>query len=204
MDPFTPEPFQAVRIDLYTSAYRVSGTIQTRFTRITDILNQVSANHLLIGQSTISEYDDPSATLSANQVYIALDQVLFGSAAVDATARPEMRVPKRPIKAQIAIPPFRLTGTVHVTQGSRPAEALLNSTDRFLPMTEVTIVSATHAELGRQAPAIAVQKRLAHVLLIADDERPDELLADVLDEKTAQEWLATREPPGVREPPVTG
>ena len=195
MDPFAPEPFTAVRVDLYTAAYRVSGAISTRFTRITDILNQVTANHVLVEQATISEYDDPTATLGAQQVQVALDQLLFGSAAVEAVARPEMRIPKRPIKAQIAIPPFRLTGTVHVTQGSRPAEALLNSTDRFLPMTEVTISSAAHAELGRQAPAIALQRRLAHVLLIADDERPDELLADILDEATAKEWLAAHERP---------
>jgi hypothetical protein len=195
MDPFAPEPFTSVRVDLYTAAYRVSGTISTRFTRITDILNLITANHVLVEQATISEYDDQTATLSAQQVQVALDQLLFGSAAVEAVARPEMRIPKRPIKAQIAIPPFRLTGTVHVTQGSRPAEALLNATDRFLPMTEVTIASAAHAELGRQAPAIAVQRRLAHVLLIADDERPDELLADILDEATAKEWLAAHEPP---------
>lgn len=195
MDPFAPEPLTPVRVDLYTAAYRVSGTLPTRFGRITDILNQVTADQLPVQQATISEYDDPTATLDAPQVHVSLDAVLFGIAAVDAAARPEMRIPKRPIKAQIAIPPFRLTGTVHVTQGSRPAEALLNATDRFLAMTDATIVFGAHPEVGRQAAAIAVQRRLAHVLLIADDERPDELLADVLDEATAHEWLASREPP---------
>jgi hypothetical protein len=195
MDPFAPEPLTSVRIDLYTAAYRVSGTVATRFSRVTDILNQVSASHLVVQQATISEYDDPTATLGANQVHVALDEILFGSASTEVVARPEMRIPKRPIKAQLAIPPFRLTGSVHVTPGSRPAEALLNAHDRFLPMTDAQVTCAQHPELGRQADAIAVQRRLAHVLLIADDERPDELLADVLDEATAHEWLATREPP---------
>jgi hypothetical protein len=30
--------------------------------------------------------------------------------------------------------------------------------------------------------------------MVADDERPDELLAEVLDERTASDWLAPREP----------
>ena len=30
--------------------------------------------------------------------------------------------------------------------------------------------------------------------LVADDERPDELLAEVLDERTASDWLVSREP----------
>ena len=30
--------------------------------------------------------------------------------------------------------------------------------------------------------------------MVADDERPDELLAEVLDERTANDWLVSREP----------
>jgi len=35
------------------------------------------------------------------------------------------------------------------------------------------------------------------VLLVADDEHPDELLADVLDETTAAAWLRADEEAGV-------
>ena len=43
--------------------------------------------------------------------------------------------------ALLAIPPFRITGMVHVPIGSRPVDGLLMSHDRFLTMTEVTIAS---------------------------------------------------------------
>ena len=63
-----------------------------------------------------------------------------------------------------------------------------------MAMTEVTVTCARHPELGRTANALAVQRRRAHVLMVADDERPDELLAEVLDERTASNWLVSREP----------
>jgi hypothetical protein len=118
----------------------------------------------------------------------------------DAGARPEMRIPKRPVRAQLALPPFRLTGSVHVTQGSRPVDGILNAADRFMTMTEVTIVSGAHPELGRTAEAVAIQRRLAHLIMVTDDERPDELLAEVLDRDTAERWLQ-RGPEGEEDEP---
>ncbi|HET9539720.1 MAG TPA: hypothetical protein VFQ46_03900, partial [Candidatus Limnocylindria bacterium] len=65
--------------------------------------------------------------------------------------------------------------------------------DRFLTMTEATIASADHPELARTAVAIAFQRTRAQLILVADDERPDELLADVLDAATAERWLHAAE-----------
>jgi len=192
---FGPAAVHSTSVDVYTSAYRVSGSMATRFSRVADIVNQLTSSHLVIEQATVSEYADPTATLGALQVLVSMDEVLFmvvGES--DAEARPEMRIPKRAIRAQLAVPPFRITGKVFVPQGSRPTDGILNAGDRFLTMTEVTVVSGGHPELGRTADAVAIQRRLAHLVLVTDDERPDELLADVLDHDTAEQWLKRREP----------
>jgi hypothetical protein len=63
-------------------------------------------------------------------------------------------------------------------------------------MTDVTIASGLYPQLGRSATAVAVARSMAQVLLVADDERPDDLLADVLDERTAEAWLRADEPAG--------
>jgi hypothetical protein len=193
-DPFGAEGPAQLQLDLYTASYRVTGSFSTRFSRVAELLNQLTAQHMILHQAIVSEYDDPAATLGAHQIYVALNEVLLCVAASEAEPRPEMRIPKRPVKAQIAIPPFRLTGTVHVPQGSRPSDGLLNATERFLPVTDVTIACARYPELGRAANVVAVHRSLAHMFLVADDERPDELLAEVLDERTAQGWLAGRAP----------
>src|SRR3990172_8744248 len=170
-DPFAVSATRTVAVDIYTSAYRISGQTVTRFVRVADIVNQIDSTHLVIEQATLSEY----------------------AAATDAAARPEMRIQKRAVRAQLGLPPFRLTGSVHVPQGSRPADGLLNVGERFLPMTEVTISSAVYPELGRTATAVAIQRQLAQGLLVSDDEQPDQLLADVLDAATAERWLQPRE-----------
>lgn len=189
-DAFQGPSVTSVRIDVYLPAFRVSGVTGTRFTRVADIVNQLSSTHLVIEQATVSEYADPTATLGANQVLVTVDQVLFVVAPdADGALRPEMRIPKRAVRAQLGLPPFRVTGLVHVPQGSRPVDGLLNAADRFLAMTDVTITSGAHPEMERHVAAVAVQRARAQVLLVSDDERPDQLLADVLDQQTAESWL---------------
>lgn len=182
---------RTVAVDLYTAAYRISGSLPTRFVRVADIVNQVSTTHLAVERATVSEYADPTATLSAGQVLVSLSEILVVvvNETTGETAHAEMRIPKRPVRAQVALPPFRLTGFIHVPHGSRPSDGLLNAVDRFLPMTDTTLASSAYPELGRHVAALALQRDLAHLILVSDDERPDELLAEVLDEQTAESWL---------------
>ena len=184
----------AVEVDLYTDTYRVSGSVATRFSRVGDIVNQAPAAHLVIERATVSEYGAPTATIAAPQVLVSVDEVLFiVMRSGEATSNPEMRIPKRGVMAQLAVPPFRLTGRIHISLGSRPTDGLLNAVDRFLPMTEVEVTCATHEGLDRRVDAVAVQRRRAHLLLVADDEDPDQLLADVLDEERARSWFRERD-----------
>jgi hypothetical protein len=191
-DPFAPSPVRTVSIDLFTDSYRISGKASTRFTRVGDIVNLASSSHLAIAEATISEYASPNATISTLECLVNLDEVLMVIASEsepEGDARPEMRIQKRPVRAQVGVPPFRLTGTIHISPGSRPADGVLNASDRYMPMTEATIACGPHPELGRTAAALAFRRERAHILLLTDDERPDELLADVLDSSTAERWL---------------
>lgn len=186
-----------VEVDVLTDAYRISGTVQTRFSRLTDILNLQAGTHLAITRATISEHADPTATVSASSALVAISAILVMSApALTGETGSGMRIAKRPVRAQLAIPPLRVTGTIHVTPGGRPTDGVLNMTDRFLAMTDATISSGAYAELERTAPAVAVARDHAQLLLMSDDERPDELLADVLDERTAEVWLRADDPAG--------
>jgi hypothetical protein len=198
MDPFSGDvanPARSVHAQLFTDAYRVSGTMLTRFSRVTDIVNLQQTTHIAVEDATVTEYGDPGGGIPVPHVLVSIDELLFVIVAeTEADARPEMRIAKRPVRAQVALPPFRLLGTVHVAQGSRPADGLLNVSDRFVPMTDVTVTSSAHPEIGLAAPAVALQRAMAHVIVVEDDEQRDELLADVLDEQTAQRWLRP-EPP---------
>ena len=185
-----------VEIDLFTDAYRITGTVHTRFGRVTDILNQLTSEYLSIERATITEHSDPSSPVAAPSAVVPVAAILL-LAAPDLTgvASSDMRIQKRPVKALFALPPVRIIGTTHVPMGSRPLDGLLNVTDRFLAMTEITISSAAFPHLVGAVEAAAVSRAKAQILLVSDDERPDELLADVLDERTAEAWLRTDEAP---------
>ena len=190
MDEFGSYTLREVEVDLLTDAYRVSGTVRTRFDRMTDILNQLTGLHLTVEQATISEHADPSATVAAPSAVVATSAILlFSAPGLTGDSSAEMRIAKRRVRAQLAIPPIRVTGTIHVSIGSRPTDGLLNASDRFLAMTDAVVSSGLFPELARNLAAVAVSRDRAQVLLVADDERPDELLADILDEQTAEAWL---------------
>jgi hypothetical protein len=180
----------AVSVDVYTRDFRISGSVQTRFTRVAEILNQLTNAYLSVDHATISEHGDTSATRAAPQAWVAVDQILVMVAPdLGGEARPDMRIPKRPVMAQISVPPLRVTGRIHVPMGGRPIDGLLNVTDRFVAMTDATLESGLHPELERSAVAIAIRRDRAHILLVADDENSEQLLADVLDQQTARSWL---------------
>ena len=55
--------------------------------------------------------------------------------------------------------------------------------DRFVAMTDASLTSGAHAELERTASVLAVRRDRAQVLLVADEERPDELLSTLPDQR---------------------
>ena len=180
---------RSVAVEIYTAAFRVSGSIETPFSRVTEILNQLSGGHLAITNATVIEHGARSRTLAAPSALLAVDEILVMVAGELGGGSGEMRIQKRPVKAQLAIPPLRVTGTIHIAMGSRPVDGLIHGADLFMAMTDATIASASHPELERTVPVMAVRRGRAHVLLVADDEHPDELLAEVLDEPTADAWM---------------
>jgi len=190
MDQFDGIQVRSVEVDLLTSAFRVTGTVHTRYDRMSDLLNGVTGDQVMVEQATISEHADPSATVSAPTATVLTSAIiLFSAPGLTGEAGAAMRIEKRRVKAQLAIPPIRVTGTIHVPIGSRPTDGVLNAADRFMPMTDAVVSSALYPDLGRSYAAVALSRDLAQVILVADDENPDELLADVLDERTAEAWL---------------
>jgi hypothetical protein len=186
MSGFGTEAFgtaRAVSVDVYTDAYRVAGTVETRFSRVAEILNQLTGAHLAIESATITEYSDPGGSRAAPSALVAVDSILVMiPSGLDGETSAEMRVPKRPVRAELSLPPLRITGRIHVAEGSRPIDGLLNMPDRFIAMTDASLTSGAYA-LERTASVLAVRRDRAQVLLVADEERPDEPLSTLPDQR---------------------
>jgi hypothetical protein len=161
---------EEIEVELFTAAYRVAGTIHTPFKRVAEILNQLPGAHLAVENATITEHGAeggvaehvPSALVTVDDVLVLVAPNLAGETSA------EMRILKHPAHAVLSIPPLRLEGTIHVPVGSQPADGLLNVPDRFMPMTDASMTSATHPALDREAPILALRRDRAHVIVVTE------------------------------------
>jgi hypothetical protein len=111
------------------------------------------------------------APTSRHSAMVAVEEILLFTAPDLADAPSgDMRIPKEPVRAELAIPPLLVVGSVHVPIGSRPIDGVLNVPDRFMPMTEVSIRSLAFPALDQDAPVVALRRDRAHVIMFPEDE----------------------------------
>ena len=179
-----------VEVQVYTAAFLVSGVTATRFARVADILNQLSVSHLAVEQATVRQHGTPVDWPETARVLVPVSRILLMVAPESrGAARPDMLIVKRPFAVRLGLPPFVVSGQLHVPAGVGSVDGLLNAVEVFLVVTDAQISSVEHPDLDREAAAIAVQRASAEVVVLGDDEHPDQLLADILDAHTAAGWL---------------
>ena len=155
---------QRLGLKLYTDAYVVHGQIATRHRRITDILNQGDHDFLVLTDVVMDEFGSHSVAVKSEFAQVNLAAVLFAVGDSPVQPVPELRTPKIPEQALISIPPFRITGRIHLLPERDLRDALEELTGRFLPVTEATYWSDTVGEARTSAPLIAFNHSRAQIL----------------------------------------
>lgn len=157
-------PPQQVELTLYTDAFIVHGTADTRERRISDILNHAEHDFLVLRTVTFDEYGSREMAVTADFAQVNLASVLFAVANDVVEVAPELRMPKVPEQALITIPPFRITGRIHLLPERSLADALGELLGRFVPVTDATFWSETAGEARQSAAMVAVNHARAHIL----------------------------------------
>jgi len=155
---------RAASIVLVTDAFVVRGTIQTRHRRITDMLNTAEHEFLVLEQATFEEFGSTGVAIQTDFAQVNLGAVLFGVADEPVDATPELRVPKISERALISVPPFKITGHIHVMAGRDLRQALDELTGRFLPVTDALYWSDRVGEARTTALVVAVNHNRAQIL----------------------------------------
>jgi hypothetical protein len=155
---------QPSRLTLYTDALIIRGLIRTRQHRITDILNSADDPYLVLEDVTTEEFGSRASAERADYAQINLDAVLFAVSDTEVDAVAELRTPKSAEKAIISIPPFKLSGSIHVLPGRDMREALQELQGKFLPLTDVTYWSDTVAEPRTSVHVVAFNHRRAQIM----------------------------------------
>ena len=153
-----------VPLTLFTDALIVRGSIRSRQNRVTDILNQAEDDFLVLTDTTIEEYGTRGTTVRSEYAQVNLGAVLFAVADTPVEARPDLRTPKIAEQALISIPPFKVTGRVHLLPERDLREALTELTGRFLPVTDATYWSESIGEARASAAMVAINHHRAQIL----------------------------------------
>lgn len=155
-----------VELTLYTDALVAKGSVRTRQHRVSDILNLSETSFLVLEGVTVTDLDGRSEPITADVAQINLEAVLFAVVDTPVSPSPELRSPKVRHDAIISIPPFRVTGTLHLLAGAANLrEALTDLTGRFLPVTDAEY----------QAPALGIGPQAA--LMLAVNHQRAQILA---------------------------
>ena len=153
-----------VALTLYTDAFVVRGTIRTRQRRLTDILNEADEPFLVVTTATVDEYGAHNIAVRTDFAQVNLASVLFAVSETQIEPRPDLRTPKVPEMALISIPPFKITGRIHLMPERDLHEALSELTGTFIPVTDATYWSDTAGEARLTAPMIAFNHNRAQIL----------------------------------------
>ncbi len=155
---------QQVRLTLYTDSFVVRGLIATRQRRVTDMLNLAEDRFLVLSDVTTDEFGPRGEQVRAEFAQVNLASVLFAVVNEAVTPAPELRTPKIPEEALISIPPFKVTGHIHLMPERSLRDALSELTGHFLPVTDATYWSDLLGEARTQADLLAVNHERAQIL----------------------------------------
>lgn len=192
---------QAVALTLYTDAFVIRGMLATRQRRITDMLNTADERFLVLSDVSSDEFGTRGETIRAEFAQVNLASVLFAVAESPVDPAPEMRTPKIAEQALISVPPFKVTGRIHLLPERSLRDALSELTGHFLPVTDAAFWSDTLGEARTQAALVAVNHERAQILAphqIVDpwaglDRPPGDSVPPAQPEDTP--WPATDVPP---------
>ena len=153
-----------VPITLYTDAFMVKGTLETRHRRLTDALNEAADGFLILSDARFDEYRSASSMITADYAQVNLASVLFVVSDEVVQPDPGQVSPRVAEEAMISIPPFTITGRIHL-QPERPLrDALADLHGDFIPVTEATYWSDSLGEARTATVLAAVNHARCQIL----------------------------------------
>jgi hypothetical protein len=155
---------QSVTLTLYTDSFVIRGTLSTRQRRVTDMLNFAEERFLVLSDVTTDEFGSRGDQLRAEFAQVNLASVLFAVVNEEVPPAPELRTPKIPEEALISVPPFKVTGFIHLMPERSLRNALSELTGHFLPVTEAAYWSDVLNEARTTATLLAVNHERAQIL----------------------------------------
>jgi hypothetical protein len=163
----TFNPMQQMTITLVTDRMVIQGTVQTRVRRLTDLVNEPDAVHLVLQDATFMEVGSRRVVARGIAAQVRLSEVLFVHSSAPTESAATMRMAKQPVRATLLVPPFTVEGTIYLSYESELRIALDAYGDRFVPVTGASYWSYSVAESPTEVDLLVVNHARAHVSIAA-------------------------------------
>lgn len=160
-------PVQELSLTLVTDRLIIQGVIVTRVRRLTDLVNEPDATHLILQDTTFMEVGSRRVVAKGAAAQIRLSDVLFVHPNGPTEAASTMRMPKQPVKATLLLPPFTVEGTIHLPYESELRIALDSYGERFVPVTGAKYWAYGVAEAPNYVELLVVNHSRAHISIAA-------------------------------------
>jgi hypothetical protein len=155
---------QRLAMTLYTDAFVIRGSMPTRQRRLSDVLNLADDDFLVLTDAVLQGLGPNGQQHTAPNAQVNLGAVLFAVTSESVEALPELRTPKVAETTLISIPPFSITGFIHLLPERDVRSALQDLIGRFVPVTDATYWSDSLGETRRSASMLAVNHARAQIL----------------------------------------
>jgi len=115
-------PVQELPLTLVTDRLVIQGTILTRVPRLTDLVNEPDATHLILQDTTFMEVGSRRVVANGVAAQVRLSDVLFvhANASTESTSLCECQRCRS--KATLLLPPFTVEGTIYLPVRVRAAD----------------------------------------------------------------------------------
>jgi hypothetical protein len=153
-----------VPLTLYTDAFTIRGRLETRHRRISDALNEAADGFLVLSDVDFDEYRSASSPIHADFAQINLGSVLFVVSDEVVDPDPRLASPRVQEIALISVPPFRITGQIHLGPDQPLREALGGLRGAFIPITDATHWSDPLGEARTTTALVAVNHARCQIL----------------------------------------
>ena len=167
-------PIQLIQLTLVAERLIIVGNVRTRFRRLSDLMNDRYSIHIVMMDATFMEVGTRRVMAQGQAAQVATESILFVHSTTPTPSSPDLRQPRRGVKATLLLPPFTVEGNVHLPYEADLPTALEAFEGRFLPVTRARYWAFSLAEAPKEADVMMVNHALTHVSVAAGVEwNPD-------------------------------
>lgn len=179
---------QSLPVTVVTPQLVIVGALRTRLRRLTDVLNEPGAVHLVLFEATFMEVGSRRLVAGPAVSQIQLADVLFVHTSGPTESGQEMRTPKQAIRAVMVAPPYTIEGQIHLPYESELHLALDAFEERFTPVTNARYWAYGVAESPNEVDLLVLNHARAHVAIPAGVEWRSDAPSDMGSHGGSNPW----------------